>query len=416
MGKTKKAHKKLRKVVSSVALVRRNVQDQVNETQATGMDVASSAPGVIGSTSTSSSSTTTTTYGDNNEPLLPNESASGDQPGAVALGPTAPEAPGPDTVLVAPMSPKNSQDMAGEHVPADLQLPANHEPAPPTTKKQQHSNQVDEEIQHPRNVLYQEAQQLKGGHQIHSWKRWECCKCGKQTHYDPTELYTMGKHQKARKKLRKMTGSISGFHRHTQGQEQASNNDTESPTEIDSSGPSSTSSSSIAGCDNDHEAPLLPREQNAENLNAANPGYTTALSNASTTNVTMTTSPIPLQETASAKSASDASDDNIAGQTITLGTLNDEVPAASETAPPQTKQQQQHQEHNEVDDNVEHPRNKVYQDPLQIKGGYEVHLWKKWECCLCGKQTFYGSNVCSFLECCHRRCAALCTTLEASDA
>lgn len=201
MGKTKKAHKKLRKVVSSVALVRRNVQDQVNETQATGiscqnswccdeiltkysgMDVASSAPGVIGSTSTSSSSTTTTTYGDNNEPLLPNESASGDQPGAVALGPTAPEAPGPDTVLVAPMSPKNSQDMAGEHVPADLQLPANHEPAPPTTKKQQHSNQVDEEIQHPRNVLYQEAQQLKGGHQIHSWKRWECCKCGKQTHY-----------------------------------------------------------------------------------------------------------------------------------------------------------------------------------------------------------------------------------------
>ncbi|KAK7516742.1 uncharacterized protein IWZ02DRAFT_301586 [Phyllosticta citriasiana] len=66
-------------------------------------------------------------------------------------------------------------------------------------------------------------------------------------------------------------------------------------------------------------------------------------------------------------------------------------------------------------DVVEHPFKVYYQSSRPAFGGGVIHEWKKWECCHCGSVTHYENRVCSRLACCHKRCEAHCTTLEASN-
>ncbi|KAK7530285.1 uncharacterized protein J3D65DRAFT_151932 [Phyllosticta citribraziliensis] len=70
--------------------------------------------------------------------------------------------------------------------------------------------------------------------------------------------------------------------------------------------------------------------------------------------------------------------------------------------------------HSQNADEIEHPFKVYYQRARSGLAGGLIHAWKKWECCHCGSVTHYENHFCSRLPCCHKRCEAQCTTLEAS--
>ncbi|KAK8214530.1 hypothetical protein IWZ01DRAFT_481439 [Phyllosticta capitalensis] len=225
----------------------------------------------------------------------------------------------------------------------------------------------------------------------------------------------MGAKERARKRLRRMKGSVAALHSNNAQNEGISYAHNTGPNgyrcRISHTQDSASTQFPDTKLDSKDDAPLLPHERMSPPVRSTT--IKPSDSSASLPDIPSASSHSKSRENEQDTKDSDSDSNDVVQQPISSTAP---MPQMITTGPEPRPATTTNHCRSRVDKQVAHPRNRIFQDAhVNIRGGFFIHAWKKWECCHCGSYTHYERHVCSCLECCHTRCEASCTTLEPSD-